>query len=212
MTGRLGGATPTLPALQGALEYAPRAANESARTTNVVLVTGGLPTQCQSSASLEAVAAEAARSVEEERVLTHVIGVGTGLRDLHQVAQAGGTCEAYLVEEGDAAAQVTEAIENIWLPLITQMPCEFDIPTPLDPTRELDLDNVQVRVQSATGSPERIPQVVSEEHCELSLNGGWYYDNNESPEGVLLCPCLCNRIDSRLAEVRYSCVPRGGIE
>ena len=56
MAEQLGGLTPTLPALEGALEYAAADAASSGRETVVLLVTDGQPTQCQETISIEEIA------------------------------------------------------------------------------------------------------------------------------------------------------------
>ena len=74
-----GGQTPTLPALQGALEYAKRVYSSN-RPVAVVLITDGLPTQCQDLLSFPQILGVAEEAYwTEPSVRTHAIAVGPGL-------------------------------------------------------------------------------------------------------------------------------------
>ncbi len=201
----LGGLTPTMPALQGAIEYAAADAAITNRTTVVLLVTDGQPTQCQDPVSVSDIADEAARGLAEQDVRTFVVGIGAGLFNLHRIAAAGGTGEAFLIEEGDAAGQFRDAIMNI---ATTPLSCEFDIPEPTDPTEQVDYDLVQMVYRPAAGEPEEIPRLGTGANCGNSENGGWFFNSTSNPETIHLCACNCNRLGAGLIEVRLGCEPR----
>ena len=203
----LGGPTPTLPALQGALEYvAPiQAANFS--LGKVLLVTGGPPTQCQDSDSLNPLA-DVARTFAEQGVRTYVVGLGPGLGDLHRVAEAGGTGAAYLIEAGDVAAQFGDALLRIIAPTWT-LACDIEVPLVVDPTQAIDPDLAELVIYPYHGEPMEIPRVSGPQVCDDAPNGGWYYDQEPYPERVMLCPCSCSRPDVVRWDMRFGCYPRG---
>jgi len=205
MGNQLGGLTPTMPALQGAIQYAAADAAVTNRTTVVLLITDGQPTQCPDQPSVGDIADEAARGLAEQDVMTFVVGIGPGLFNLHQIAAAGGTGEALLIEEGDAAAQFREAIMNI---ATTPLSCEFDIPAPTDPTLQIDASNVQMVYTPASGEPEEIPRLGTGANCGNSPNGGWFFNSTSNPETIHICACNCNRLGAGLIEVRLGCEPR----
>ncbi len=208
LTPQLGGPAPTLPALQGVIPYASQWATEDHRAPRLVLVTGSLPTQCQETNSVEQLAAEAARGLVEAGVLTYVVGVGQRLDDLHAVADAGGTCEAFLIEEGEIGPQLSEALRLIPFHFISPLGCELEIHEPLDPTQAIDPERTLVVYTPPNGPPEMIPPLESLDLCPQSPHGGWAYDSNVNPDMVVLCPCTCNSLSAGRLEVLYYCEPR----
>ncbi|HEY3593038.1 MAG TPA: hypothetical protein VGL13_04170, partial [Polyangiaceae bacterium] len=108
----LGMGTPTTPALAGAHAYARNEQSiHAGRLAAVVLVTDGVPRQCNSTvASTAAIATEALSG--SPPIKTYVLGVGPSLNNLNTIAQAGGSGEAYLVESGGPDA-LTVAMETI---------------------------------------------------------------------------------------------------
>ena len=205
MGDQLGGLTPTLPALQGAIAYAASVRAQRRRPTAVVLVTDGQPTQCQDPISVAEVAEEAERGLLEDEVSTYVIGLGPGLFNLHRVAQFGGTDEAFLIEDGDAVDQFRAAIMNI---ANTVPRCEFELPSRLDPTQEFDPDEVQLVFRPDNGPTEELPRLVIPADCPNSPNGGWYYDSTSNPQSIGICDCNCNRLGEGFIEMILGCAPR----
>ncbi len=204
MAEQLGGLTPTLPALQGALAYAARVRAERGRPTAVVLVTDGQPTQCQEPISVSEIADEAESALWVDDVATYVIGVGPGLFNLHRIAQSGGTGEAFLIEGGDVAEQFRSAITTI---ANSGPRCEFEIPTSVVPG-EIDYDRVQLVYRPVGAEPEELPWVYHSGWCEHSPNGGWFYDSSTDPQRIGICDCSCNRIGDGAVEIVLGCWPR----
>ena len=65
---------------------------------------------------------------DEPRIRTFVIGVGSELTALNQIADAGGTTDAFLVDAEENVEQAfTEALNDIRREALT---CNFDIPEP----------------------------------------------------------------------------------
>jgi hypothetical protein len=157
------GLTPTMPALQGGVQYATEWARQHpGRVTVVVLVTDGFPTQCQDPISINDIADVAAGAANADpSVRTYVIGL-EGTLNLDLVARLGGTTRAYVIGQGDIAGPFIQALLNI-----TQSPlsCRFEIPTPADPTQVVDFEKVQVVYTPAAGEAEEIPRLDSAAGC-----------------------------------------------
>jgi hypothetical protein len=201
------GLTPTVPALEGAIQYAyERNRVGGKRPTVVLLVTDGLPTQCPDEvvpADIEAVAA--AGVAMDPPVRTYVIGIEAGF-NLHGIAEAGGTREAYMIEEGDTAERFRDVMLNI---TDAELSCEFDLPSdPDDPMVQIDPDLVMMIYDPAHGEPEEIPKANSASECAHSVAGGWYYDNSSQPTKIRVCPCTCNRLGAGLVTLMVGCKPR----
>ena len=179
-----GGFTPTGPALQGAIDAAKaRAQAFPDHEVAVVLATDGVPTEC-SPTDVPSIAAFAA--AEAPAIKTFVIGIGD-TSALNQIAQAGGTDQAFLVSaNGNAGDQFLAALNEIKGSLIA---CEFDIPEPEEGMLDYDLVNVQY---SQDGNDVVIPQVSGPGDC--GSEGGWYYDNPGSPDQILLCDSTCDAV------------------
>jgi hypothetical protein len=202
------GLTPTMPALQGGVQYATEYARQHpGRVTVIVLVTDGFPTQCQDPVSINDIADVAATAANgNPSVRTYVIGL-EGTLNLDLVARLGKTTQAYVIGQGDIAGPFIEALLNI-----TQSPlsCRFEIPTPADPSQTVDITKVQVVYTPATGEAEEIPKLDSAANCAAAPNGGWYYDDTSAPKNIEVCGCNCTRFGAGKVEVRLGCTPRRG--
>lgn len=203
---RPGGFTPTLPALQGAVQHAKEWAEENVgRATVVVLVTDGLPTQCQNPVSVSEVAAVAKEAAEgEPRVRTYAMGIAAGF-NLDTIARSGGTKKAFIVDEASIADSFVTNLLNI---AENELACEYEIPEPSDGSMQVDVDKVQVVYSPANGDPEEIPKAGSLADCGKSSVGGWYYDNPANPTKIMVCPCTCERFAAGRVDVRLGCEPR----
>jgi hypothetical protein len=203
------GLTPTVPALQGAIEYAQSwQEDHPERATVVVLVSDGYPTQCTNSP--EAVANAAAAGYDNEPYIkTYVIGVGEVARfNLDNYARSGGTSEAFLTDEGDASGSFVEAVLNI---TETEIACEYEIPVPPNMNEQIDPEKVQIVYTPQGGDPEEVPIVDGLSDCAEAENGGYYFDNKTAPTRIYVCPCTCARFGAGAVEVRLGCEPRLGL-
>ncbi|MFO0566902.1 MAG: hypothetical protein U0263_14635 [Polyangiaceae bacterium] len=71
--------------------------------------------------------------------------------------------------------------------------CEWTIPPP-EPGKTLDPVKVNVEfVDQASGVPETIYHVNDAGKCDANL-GGWYYNDNQNPTSIKLCPASCNKV------------------
>ena len=185
----MGGGTPTLPALRGAIMYARQREAMMGRRLAIALATDGMPNNCNS--SIMAVANEAMMGAGLG-IYTFVIGVGKKLDNLNQIAVAGGTKNAYLVEmaTADQLAAAFKEVQN----QASKLVCSFMIPPP-PAGMMLDPNKVQVRFNTPDPTMSfQIPQVMDRGSC--GPQGGWYYDNPTNPRTVNLCEASCMKVNS----------------
>jgi len=191
------GGTPTWPAMQGAMQYALQYAVQNVgRKTVVVLATDGAPNDCNSNVGNVSQVA-AAGFGNNPQLLTFVIGIGnTG--NLNQIAQAGGTGQALIVTDAaNSGQQFLDAMNKIRGQALS---CEFGIPTP-KPGEKLNLSEVNVRfTPGGAPSGDIIYHVDNVGACDPNL-GGWYYDDPQNPQRILLCPASCSRVTSNAGRI-----------
>jgi hypothetical protein len=182
-----GDATPTQPSIQGALAYAVAwALQNPTHLTYLVYATDGEPTGCTYNTVAEAANLAQQAASGYPPVKTFVIGVGSLLSDLNQIAAAGGTAQAYLVDTANATQQFLDALVEIR----ANGMCMFTIPLPT----EGDPDFTRVNVV-LTDQTETIYNVGTEAACDPTT-GGWYYDNPADPHMILLCPATCTQVQT----------------
>ncbi len=192
------GETPTSAALAGACRYAAsyKMQNRS-RNLVILLVTDGkpeAPVSCNSGGCCptldEATATAAECLTKAPNVSTYVLGVGPNLDNLHAIARAGGTKNAYLVGDQDVSSRVLEALNAIRRD--AQIPCSLEIPAPT-PGEVIDYDQVNVTASRA-GCASTIYRVPSAAQC--SPEGGWHYDDAAAPTHIELCPSSCDLVNN----------------
>lgn len=204
-TGPSGG-TPTLPAMQGALTYAQtHAIKNPDHVVVIVLATDGQPNDCNS--SVGGVSGIAQQGVNgSPKILTFVIGVGSALSNLNQIAQAGGTNSAFIVDtSGNVGQQFIDALNAI---RGAALACEYLIPKPQ--TGTVDPTKVNVTFTPDGGQPETWPKYANEAACPPTGNG-WYYDNDVAPTKILLCPGTCSMVKNTKGQVDvlFGCATKG---
>lgn len=192
------GGTPTRPALVGAIEYA-NAWLVGHRTHQMIVVvaTDGEPNDCESTVlAVSQVAADALAA--RPSIRTYVIGVGDSLTSLDQVASAGGTEHAYIVDTNVTTAEsFVVALNSIRGE--ARLPCQYEIPVP-DPAagRQVDYESVNVAftesADAAQGGRVILLQVPNERSCDAA-GGGWYYDDPSAPTSIKLCGSTCSRVE-----------------
>ncbi len=83
------------------------------------------------------------------------------------------------------AEQIIEGSEPI--------PCQWQIPEPpMGETLDPDLVNVEFLDVDAA-MPETIYHVDDATACDPAI-GGWYYDDNDEPKNIILCPVSCDKV------------------
>jgi hypothetical protein len=186
-----GAATPSEPAMIGAVSYATVwAQSNPTHLTYIVFATDGEPTGCSTnSVNGTATAAQGAANANPP-VKTFVIGVGTELGSLNQIAAAGGTGTAFLVDTG---GDVTEQFITKLNEIRALGACNFLIPVPAEGDPDFGKVNVALVDPDDPQSSETIFQVPNEAACD-PVAGGWYYDDPADPKVILLCPASCDEV------------------
>jgi hypothetical protein len=189
------GETPTGAAIRGACGYAQdyhRA--QRGHVVFLLLVTDGVPEAPVSmSRGCAPTLDDAVQATTECRnggtpIKTYVLGVGPSLHNLQQIAQAGGTEKAYLVEGGNVAEQVLAALNQIRL--AASIRCELKIPA-APPGKVLDLNLVNLLYTDSRGQRTALYNTGDSSGCAAS-GGGWFYDDPSQPQKILLCENTCN--------------------
>jgi hypothetical protein len=194
-----GAATPSQVAMQGAVDYATAWAQAHPdHLVYIVFATDGEPTGCVDANSIQGTAdlAQAAAGGTPP-VPTFVIGVGTELTSLNQIAQAGGTGQAYLVDTG---GNVTQQFIDALNAIRANQLCQYQIPQPDVGTPDFDLINVSLVDPADPLNATTVPNVGDEASCD-PVTGGWYYDDPQSPEVILLCPATCDEVNQQNLDV-----------
>lgn len=200
-----GGLTPSLPALQGALQYA-RSWGERPenleRGVAVVWVTDGYQTICDGNVSDLSALAGAYNNPEdgELRVPTFVVGLGV-VPNLKEVARLGGTGDGFFVaDHDDAVKSLEDALRRV---ANSPSLCEFDFPVAADGSA-LDPEkvNVQFTPQGSAGS-EVVYQTDGAASC--AKEPGWYYDDPENPTKIEVCPSLCGNFGGGSVSIVVGC-------
>lgn len=192
------GETPTGAAIRGACTYAAQWKEiNPGHTVVVLLVTDGYPEApvtsmnggCTPSIG-DAVQAASTCSGYDPPLPIYVLGIGYQLDNLEQIAIAGGTEQAYLVQGGDVSAQVLAALNEIRG--LAQIPCELQLP-PAPAGETLNLSQVNVGYCSAGGDSRLFYYVDTPDACDPT-EGGWFYDNASDPSQIMLCAATCETV------------------
>ena len=185
------GSTPTSAALDGATKWAAKYvfAHNHTEQAIVLLVTDGEPTTCDTDPGhINNIAQKALSSVG---VLTFAVGLdGSNPGFMNDLAAAGGTGQAFMIGNGNAAADLLVALKQIQANAVA---CSFAMPIPPNPKDEIDLAQVDVNyTPSGGGLKTKFPEVNSAAACTAA--GGWYYDKPSKPTTINLCPASCTKV------------------
>lgn len=191
----MAGGTPMVPLLQGLTSYLASNAQPN-RKPVLVLATDGFPDDnCLDTAGGamantfdNAIAVAKAAFEGTPSVPTFVIGVGTELTALDDIAAAGGTTAATLVDTSagvDTQAAFVTALDNIRKRAI---PCTYAIPN----SGAIDPHQTNVSYTPGGGTAEQLVFVGSDSDCTKAPTNGWYFDNPTNPTEVILCAATCN--------------------
>jgi hypothetical protein len=190
-------ATPTPPALQGAINHATDwAKSHSSDVTIVILATDGDPSECGDTSGntlLQQVENIAAAGVAQTpKILTFVIGVGTETANLDGIAKAGGTGSAFIVDTSmNVSQQFLTALNKI---RGAALGCQYKIPVPQG-GGAVNYQEVNVQFTPSNGKSIVVPYVSDKSKCPASGNA-WYYDNAQNPTEILLCTTTCGTVSS----------------
>ena len=209
------GGTPTLPALQSAITYAKTiAAQKPSDKSAVVLVTDGepsmLPTNCADNDINHVALAAAAGINGSPSIPTYVIGVGSSLINLNQIAASGGTKQALIVDVSDPTKTQTDFVKALTQIRGETLSCDFVLPA-APAGQALDLNTVNV-VLTQNGKDETLGY---DKDCAGAAGGGWHYDSVGAPTKVELCPGVCDtakKAASNKITITLGCATKGGVK
>jgi uncharacterized protein YegL len=182
-----GGGTPTLPAEQGAVQYAQSVAAtlKPGEKIAIVLVTDGDPNDCNStSANVAAAAATVAATIK-----TYVIGVGTEVAKLDEIATGGGTAPHIQVNTTNAATTSADLRTAIGKIKAAQLSCDYTLPTP-PAGKSIDVNAVNVNYTTG-GATTTLGY-----SADCSNAGGWHYDSTTTPTKIIMCPTICSTLQN----------------
>jgi hypothetical protein len=186
------GWTPMSAVLDGAGQWAHARVVQTAGAEKVVilLVTDGEPHGCDE--NVANIAGIAAGVLATDGVETFVVGLpGAGQATIDAIAAAGGTTQGFLIGSGNTQADLVAALNAIRGQSVA---CSFPVPPPTDPADPTNPALVSVKyTASASGEVVKIPKVAGAADC--GADGGWYYDNEQSPTTITLCPTSCAQVE-----------------
>jgi hypothetical protein len=197
-----GGATPTGPALAGALQAARgQAVSNPDHKVAVLLFTDGLPSECTPLAVTDIAALADASFRATPPVPTFVIGVfgdseaASVTPNLNLLAASGGTGTAFVV---DTTQDVTRALQGALNRIRTAaLSCEFRIPSTSG--APIDFKKVNMTFTSGDGVTTVVGHVTAKDACDQT-RGGWYYDLDPStgaaPSLIVACDATCSALRS----------------
>jgi hypothetical protein len=209
-TQMLGLTTPTVPALQGGVQYGTtyQMAHPDRRLV-LVLATDGEPNDCNSNAP--AVAAVAATAAAQMPPLnTYVLGIGPATGNLDSIAMAGGTNAAYMVTSA-GTSQLLQALNSIRTKTQTttgtKISCSQKIP-PSNSFKALDFANTVVKTTSGDGGISTSPPRVAD-RAACGTMEGWYFDDPKQPTTIEFCPATCATVSTGKSRLSISipCLP-----
>ncbi|RLB57251.1 MAG: hypothetical protein DRI90_18135, partial [Deltaproteobacteria bacterium] len=71
--------------------------------------------------------------------------------------------------------------------------CMFQIPVPQQGPQNFALVNVVLVDKITPSITKTVFQVTSSSNCHVT-NGGWYYDDPNAPQAIVLCPASCSDV------------------
>ncbi|MBI5545510.1 MAG: VWA domain-containing protein [Deltaproteobacteria bacterium] len=206
-----GGGTPMVPMLEGVTAYTKEwLASHPDHKAVVVVATDGVPdSSCTAvTEGLPNSLGNALLVVQESAttdppVKTFVIGVGKDLTALNQMAQAGGTEKAILVDTSqNADVAFLEALTQVRR---NALGCEFEVPV----GSTIDSKKGEVRFTPDDGTPTGYFLDVGD-RSGCIFGTGWYFDDPQDPKKLILCDETCNIVTQGKTghlEVVFACVP-----
>lgn len=188
------GETPTGAAISGACSHFAdwlRQAESPAVTPALLLLTDD-PPGAPSSGGCDPTLQEAVAAANDclgsgFSIRTYVVGLGPGLDDLSEIAAAGDTNTARLVDEDadQLAAHLTAIVED------ARGRCKLGLPTPS--SGSIDLNAVNLGICDAGGSNVSTFNVVNSADCADA--GGWYYVQKNDTLWLEGCEATCELLD-----------------
>jgi len=196
------GNTPTSQALLGAITQATSFAKTNpGHSVVAVLATDGIPDECTPNDPAGIAQIAATGLAGSPSIKTFAIGVfapdgvAGGTSTLNQIASAGGTRQAFIIDTSAAnvQAQFAAALNAI---RGAALPCQYQVPVPDSGMPDFGLVNVEYT--TGAGVASGVPYVQSAAKCGTA--SGWYYDVDPdagaTPSGILVCPGTCSTLQN----------------
>lgn len=204
--------TPIYAALSGALIWASayQDAHPEQRTI-VVFVTDGAPNGCNQ--NFDDISELASDALADAGVSTYMIGLtdanggGVNQDDMDQVADAGGTDQAFFVSDGDQATQ--DLIDTFNSIRGMALACDFAVPD--STTSGMAIDPRLINVNYTPGGGTEVPLGIVGSQDECGTQQAWYYDSPINPQRIILCPAACDTVSAdsgAVIEILAGCAPR----
>lgn len=209
------GFTPTVPALEGAIETA-KAVKATGKNVAVVLATDGEPNSCPANLGNTAAYVNAVNEVAAKGlaagIKTYVIGVGPSTGNLNSFAEKGGTGQAIMIPTNNAAQVSADLIKAIGQIASSLLGCNYGLPAP-PAGQTLDVNKVNVNYTPAGG----VATTLAYSH-DCSNPNGWHYDDVNAPKEIILCNASCETAKAAVGaklDIIFGCttaVPPGGTD
>jgi hypothetical protein len=204
------GGTPTVFVTRGTASFIESYRQDHEGRYAIVLVTDGYPQGCDDEDDTIEAVVSVIEDARETGIATYVIGVANPpvddapdtVSDLHALAAAGGTEQAYLIDTGDPEATASAFTQAIAAIRDTAIACELAIPDPPN-GKTFDKERVAVHFTLGSGAQQSLPYDAS-----CSGGAGWHYDEPASPSTIVLCASTCEAVqgDTQAAfEVEFAC-------
>jgi hypothetical protein len=151
-----------------------------------VLATDGEPTGCGNNNNVQQIATDlvAPALAGMPSISTFVIGVGSSLGSLNQLAQAGGTNMAFIVDTGgDVGKQFAMALDAIRGQAAS---CNFSVPN-----NGVDPNKVNATYTPQNGMPADVYRADDQSKC-TATDSLWYYSPDKTQ--IILCPNMCQKL------------------
>ncbi|HVW26342.1 MAG TPA: vWA domain-containing protein [Polyangiaceae bacterium] len=204
------GGTPTLAVVQGTYAFvAPLAKADTGSKYALLLVTDGYPEGCSSDDDKIDTVVAAVKGFANE-LPTYVIGISNPpggpdtVTNLNDIAAAGGTDRAFIIQTGDPTATVKAFQDAVSSIQMSQLSCDFEIPPPpagqsFDPTR--------ANVTYASGDTER----ALDYDASCKSDSAWRFDDETAPKRMILCDATCAQVRAdpgAVLRVDFGCARR----
>lgn len=151
----------------------------------MLLITDGNPTGCSTNAIADVDTIVATAYGGTDPLKTFVIGVGSSLTSLNEIAVSGGTKAAYVLDTtADVGQTFKTALEQIRREATG---CTFALTSP-SPSLS---GNVDLVVTNVTGSQTPIPRTSDGTAATCESGMGWYPTHPGSQTSVNLCANSC---------------------
>jgi hypothetical protein len=123
-----------------------------------------------------------------------------GKRYYDLAAATGGVTASICKEDwGDIFAKLKEAV-------IEAVPLPCDYPLADASSDEFDADKVQVKYRKGSTPESQFPRATEQPQC--GDRTGWYYDDNDAPTTIHLCPAACSAVqEGGSIDLVFGCKP-----